>query len=325
MFTTVAEDTYMDYPYCSAAVKTVDLAIKDENMIAQVCHYVMLHTAKSIFVGNPKNKKQYGLKAGLQKFVSQGSTAITNKLTQLHTLKCFKPVNATQLSCNAKCQALTFLMFFTEKRSGHVKAPACANGSTQCTHVAKEEATASTFTSKAIFIQCTIFAHEQQDEAFCDIPGTFLQVDYPDFVLMHLDGILAELRVKVAMKLYRKYITTNAKGKPVLYVQLEKAVYGMMKSASLFYQKWVADLMSLDFTINPYDPCVANKIVDGHQLTVCWHVDDLLIGHAKPETVTRFFTWIARCYNTPEKNSLLLRAHVMNIWALTSTSLLLAW
>jgi hypothetical protein len=41
--------------------------------------------------------------------------------------------------------------------------------------------------------------------------------------------------------------------------------------------------------------------VDGHQLTVCWHVDDLLIGHAKPETVTRFLTWIARCYNTPDK------------------------
>ncbi len=104
--------------------------------------------------------------------------------------------------------------------------------------------------------------------ASCDIPGAFLQADNPDFVLMHLDGILSELMVKVAPKLYHKYLTTNAKGKPVLCVQLEKAAYGMMKSALLFYQKWVADLMSLDFTINPYDPCVANKIVDGHQLTV---------------------------------------------------------
>jgi hypothetical protein len=65
MFTTVAEDTYMDYPYCDAAGKTVDLANKDEHMIAHVCHYVMLHTVESIFVGNPNNKKQYGLKAGL--------------------------------------------------------------------------------------------------------------------------------------------------------------------------------------------------------------------------------------------------------------------
>ncbi len=69
--------------------------------------------------------------------------------------------------------------------------------------------------------------------------------------------------VKVAPKLYRKYIKTNAKEKPVLYVQLEKAVYGMMKSAILFYQKWVEDLTYLGFTINPYDPCIMNKIVDG--------------------------------------------------------------
>jgi hypothetical protein len=222
-------------------------------------------------------------------------------LTQLHTLTCFKPVNAKQLSRNACRQALTSLLFLTEKCSGEVKAHACANGSAQRTHVAKEEAAAPTVTLEAIFIQCTIFAHKQQDMASCDMPEAFLQAVNPNFVLIHLDGILAELMVKVASKLYRKYITTNAKGKPVLYVQLEKAVYGKLKSALQFYQKWVVDLTPLGFTINPYNQCVANKIVDGHQLKVCWYVDDLLIGHAKPDTVTRFLTWIAKCYHTPDK------------------------
>ena len=32
------------------------------------------------------------------------------------------------------------------------------------------------------------------------------------------------------------------------------------------------------FIINPYDPCVANNMVVGKQLTVCWHVDDLNIS-----------------------------------------------
>ncbi len=146
---------------------------------------------------------------------------------------------------------ITSLMLLTKKCSGEVKAHACINGSTQRTHVAKEEATGPTVTLEAIFIQCTIFAHKQQDVASCDIPGAFLQADNPDFVLMHLDGILAELMVKVAPKLYHKYRTTNAKRKPVLYVRLEKVVYGMMKSALLFYQIWVADLTSLGFTINP--------------------------------------------------------------------------
>ena len=90
-------------------------------------------------------------------------------------------------------------------------------------------------TSEAIFIQGTISADEGRDVATCDIPGAFLQADNPDYVLMQLDRILAELMVQVAPALYHKYVTTNAKGKAVLYVQLEKAVYGMMKSALLFY------------------------------------------------------------------------------------------
>ena len=139
--------------------------------------------------------------------------------------------------------------------------------------MAKDEAAAPKVTSEAIFVQSTIYAHGSRDVTTCDIPGAFLQADNPDFVLMRLDGILAELMVKIAPTLYRKYVTTNAKGKSVLYVQLEKAVYGMMKSALLFYRKLVADLTSIGFEINPYDPCVANKLIDGKQMTICWHVD----------------------------------------------------
>jgi hypothetical protein len=50
------------------------------------------------------------------------------------------------------------------------------------------------------------------------LPGAFLQVDNPDYVLMRLVGILAELMVQVAPALYRNYVTTNTKGKAVLYV-----------------------------------------------------------------------------------------------------------
>ncbi len=179
-------------------------------------------------------------------------------------------------------------MFLTEKRSGEIKARACANGSTQRTHIAKEEATAPTVTSEAIFIQGTIFAHEKRDVATCNIPGAFLQADNPDYVLMRLNGILAELMVQVAPSLYRKYINSNAKEKPILYVQLEKAVYSMMKSALLFYRKLVADLKSLGNEINPYNPCVANKTINGKQMTICWHVDDLFVGHADLTVVTDF-------------------------------------
>jgi hypothetical protein len=83
----------------------------------------------------------------------------------------------------------------------------------------------------------------------------------------------------------------------------------MMKSALLFYRKLVADLLSIDFTINPYDPCIANKMIDGFQLTVCWHVDDLLLGHIKPTVVTKFLDWLSQRYDTPKKKLNATRGH----------------
>ena len=40
----------------------------------------------------------------------------------------------------------------------------------------------------------------------------------------------------------------------------------MMKSVLL--RKLIKELKEICFEINPYDPCVANKLVDGKQMTV---------------------------------------------------------
>ncbi len=75
----------------------------------------------------------------------------------------------------------------------------------------------------------------------------------------------------------------------------------MMKSALLFYRKLVADLLSIGFIINPYDPCVANKTIKGKQMTICWHVDDLFIGHEDPSAVSHILAWLANRYDTADK------------------------
>ena len=104
-----------------ASGNTVDLAITDKNTIAQVCHYGMLHCADSVCIGNPNNKKQYGLKAGLCRFSDHGSAALIKEHPQFHMLKCFTPQDPKTLSRKDKHKALS-LMFVTEKRSGEIKA-----------------------------------------------------------------------------------------------------------------------------------------------------------------------------------------------------------
>ena len=66
--------------------------------------------------------------------------------------------------------------------------------------------------------------------------------------------------------------------KPVLYVRLQKALYDCLKGALLFYEKLVGYLEAYGFKINPYDSCMASKIIGGKQLTLCWHVDNLKIS-----------------------------------------------
>jgi hypothetical protein len=39
----------------------------------------------------------------------------------------------------------------------------------------------------------------------------------------------------------------------------------------------------MSFVINPYNPCVANTIINGTQMTIRWHVDDLMISHVSQD------------------------------------------
>ena len=75
------------------------------------------------------------------------------------------------------------------------------------------------------------------------------------------------------------YVTTNKKGEKVLLVKCMNALYGSMVASLMFNKKLATVLNSYGFEYNPYDPCVANKMVYGKVLTICHHVDDCKISH----------------------------------------------
>ncbi len=63
------------------------------------------------------------------------------------------------------------------------------------------------------------------------------------------------------------------------------AVYGTMVAALLYYKKFVKSMKSKGFKLKPYNPCMANKIIEGKQLTVCFHVDDCKLSHENPKVI----------------------------------------
>ena len=48
------------------------------------------------------------------------------------------------------------------------------------------------------------------------------------------------------------------------------------------------------FVPNRYDSCVVNKMVNGKQLTVAWHVDDLKVSHKEGSTLDEFIAMMEK-------------------------------
>ena len=95
---------------------------------------------------------------------------------------------------------------------------------------------------------------------------------------------MADLFAKIDPQIYEEYVTME-NGKTVLYVILNKDLYGTFQAALLFYHKLNGKLKEWVFEMNPYDKCVANKTIYGKQCTILCHVDDLKISHVDSKDV----------------------------------------
>jgi hypothetical protein len=161
----------------------------------------------------------------------------------------------------------------------------CADGRKQRLYKTKEETSTPTVAIESSFLTCAIDARERWTVVTTDIPGAFMQTDVDEVIHVRLEGPLATLLAKVDPKLYEQYLEHDRKGKPVMYVMLKKALYGTLQAAMLFWKDLSAKLEGWGYEINPFDWCVANKMITGKQCTVVWHVDDLKISHVDPTVV----------------------------------------
>ena len=224
---------------------------------------------------------QMPIRRGLKLFGSQGISAVKAELQQLHNLKVMeaKPLTTTQ-----RWEALGYLMFLKRKCSGKIKARGCADGRPQRAYIPQEDARAPTVSTEAVFMTAVIDAMENRMVAVVDIPGAFMQADMDPGVYMRIEDAMAELLMEIDYDMYHPHMVME-KGKPVIYVELLKALYGTSRAARLFWETLSGKLQEWGFTLNAYDSCVANKHVDGQQCTITWHVDDLKISHVDEQVV----------------------------------------
>ena len=181
---------------------------------------------------------QYNLKPGLRKFGERGVTAAVNGLTQLHIMDTWTGMDPSKISQEERMKALSSLLFLKEKQTGKIKGQACINGALQRAYIPKEKAASPIVSTESTFITASIAAYKHRKvRCSYDIPSAFISTEVDKDVLMVLKSDLVEMMVQIMLQVYRKYETVDRKGTPILYVKLQKVLYGLMMASLLFYWK----------------------------------------------------------------------------------------
>eukprot|EP01038_Epipyxis_sp_PR26KG_P018905 gene18905-26771_t len=184
-------------------------------------------------------------------------------------------------------------MFLKKKSEDLVKGRRLVAGGHQQDKSAYENLSSPTIAMQSVFMIFAIAQHEKRYIVCLDIEGAYLNADMgPNEVLMKLDPFVSEILISMYSE-YGEYLNPYDK---CIYVKLNKALYGCVESAKLFYLHVKKSLNGIGFVENQYDPCVFNKTVDGNQITIGVHVDDLVITCVSNVLIKEFIRQLEDIY-----------------------------
>ena len=233
---------------------------------------------------------QMTAKAGIRKHSQAAIDALMKEFAQLHNQETFDPVHAHSLTKEQREAALQSVNLIKEKRNGDIKGRSCADGRKQRSLYTKGEMSSPTLSSESLLMLLCVDAIEECDTTFCDLAGAYLNALMKELVHMKLTGEVVDIMGDLDPS-YQEYVGIENRRK-TLYVRLVKALYGCIQSALRWYELFSSTLVNQGFVLNPYDACVANKIVNDKQLTVAWYVDDLKISHEDSEIVSSTISFL---------------------------------
>ena len=163
---------------------------------------------------------QYGFNRGISEFGKEGYDATVSELSNnLIGMNAVKMLNKKQITSDVCINALSYLMFLKRKRTSDIKARGCADGRPQREFISKEESSSPKVSTYALFISCAMDAMEDRQVVTCDIPGAFLQADWPEDndCYLKFEGLMVKMICEIDPN-YLNYVLTNKRtGKQKLY------------------------------------------------------------------------------------------------------------
>lgn len=196
--------------------------------------------------------------------------------SMLKTQKAMHPVHRKGLSATQLKKVIRSSMFLKEKFNAmgafeKLKARWVADGSQQDREVYPNTA-APTLALSSLMMLLQIAASRNQHAAVIDVTAAYLEAEMTgEEVFMEADPLITKLILKMDPNL-KPFV--DEKGKMVF--KLDKAVYGCVQSALLWYEKLSSVLEEMGFSKNATDPCVFNRGEGNDKLSLGVFVDDMI-------------------------------------------------
>jgi hypothetical protein len=241
---------------------------------------------------NDKVRAIYGIKSKDKALVTkraqpnskevEAMKAIEKELGQMLSKKVWHPVHMHQLTSDEKKNIIRSSLFLKEKydASGKfekIKARLVAGGHMQDRSI-YPDLSAPTAAISSVFAIAAIAAHENRGVHTIDITGAYLNADMHKTgidVYMKIDGQNAKILCQLDNN-YKRYMQKGERGE-YLVVNLDRALYGCVESAKLWYNDLKETLDKAGYKVNSRDECVFNKGSGDEQCTIVLHVDDMMI------------------------------------------------
>ena len=219
------------------------------------------------------------VKAAIRERGEEARGVIEDELRQIVNKKVWHGIHRRKLPMRQRRAILRSTIFLKDKYHANgdfekYKARLVAGGDQQDKELYEDLSSPTVATSSVLTISA-IAAAEGRKVMVIDIGGAFLNSDISStgvLVHMRLDKLMTSILVEIDPS-FSIFVEEDGSS----YVQLDKALYGTVEAAKLWYDQLRIKLEAYGFVVNPYDPCVFNKDgPHGNQITVCFHVDDIL-------------------------------------------------
>ena len=245
------------------------------------------------------------LNAALRERGNEARPVVMAELQQMVSKRVWHGVLVSDLTFAERNAIIRSSMFMKDKftASGEFekfKARLVAGGDQQEKEL-YENLSSPTGSTTSVLAVAAIAAFEGRSVTVMDIGGAFLNADITRTgikVHMRLNRVLTSMLVLIDPE-HARFV--EERGTSV--VELDKALYGCVEAAALWYTDLCATMRADGFAPNSYDPCVYNKTgPSGAQITVVMHVDDLLITGLVNDDHERFEKYMRKVYHDIKVN-----------------------